>query len=489
MKKFMLNSPEEYRLMSQSGVQQYVFPLECTHNSIWDSNIGPDDKLFFALATEISTSGYVRLCEYDYTNNKVKTHFEVEDVILPSDRTIRASKFHTSINFITRDKMIMTTHNTDKSPAHPTWMPEAYYHHLWEGFPGSNIITYDRATGEAKNLGVPIPRESIYGSLYEPEHNCLYFLGFFRGHLYRYSMEEKKVLDMGKVSENYAFRLVPGPDGNIYGASRSGYVFKIDTDQVKIIDMNYRLPHYNYKYSREFNNIGIGRTGPDGRLYFGIMYSKSIVALDTKTGKFEDMGHYLPDSENYINGENRNGIFGMDFDSRGVLWYALSSKNDEDEKPETGLPGSLFCWDIANRKNPQWAGLLGTSKRVGAWMSEVCISKEDILYAIGSNHSLDGPDITAIDLKQFIPDIDNMRKEIEDGFCNPSNPRYIKSHRKLFEEQKIAEENPVVFYKKLAGPPIEIWRALAPDNIENSGVTGLVWDEKGNLHGICVWKR
>ena len=485
MKKFMLNSPEDYKLMSQTGVKQYVFPLDCTHNAIWDSYISPDDRLFFALATEISTSGYVRLCEYDYEKNEVKAHFKVEDIILPNDRTIRASKFHTSINFITNDKMIMTTHTTDKSPAHPTWMPEAYYHHLWEGFPGSNIITYDRSTGDARNLGVPVPRESIYGSIYEPEHNCLYFLGFFRGHLYRYSLDDKKVLEMGKVSENYAFRLVMGPDKNIYGASRSGYVFKVNTDKAKIIDMDYRLPHYNYKYPREFNNISVGRIGPDGRLYFAIMYSKSIVALDTKTGKFEDMGAYLPDSENYINGENRNGIFGMDFDSKGMLWYALSSKNDTGNIPETGLPGSLFCWDITKRKAPQWAGLLGTRNRVGVCLTEVCISKEDILYAVGSNHSVDGPDITAIDLKQFVPEMGNMCGIIEDGFYDPKDQRYIESSRILFEQEQIGEANPVVFDKKIAAPPIELWRTLAPDNIQSSGVIGLTWDEENNLHGIC----
>ena len=89
------------------------------------------------------------MCEYDYEKNDIHVLFAVEDVILPSDRTIRASKFHTSISFMKDGKMIMTTHTTDKSPAHPTWMPEAYYHHLWEGFPGSNIIIYDPSTKEA----------------------------------------------------------------------------------------------------------------------------------------------------------------------------------------------------------------------------------------------------------------------------------------------------------------------------------------------------
>lgn len=484
MKKFFLNGPEDYKLMSQSGVRQYVFPLEYSHNAIWDSNVSPEGVLYFGLASEIFTGNYVRLCEYDYENNDVKTLFHVEDVILPNDRTIRASKFHTSISFMNDKRMIMTTHTTDKAPEHPTWMPDAYYNHMWEGFPGSNIVIYDPKTGQASNCGIPVPRESIYGAVYEPGHNCLFFTGFFKGHLYRYSIDEKTVLDLGKVSENYAFRLVIGPDGHCYGASRSGYVYKVDTDTLKITDMNYRLPYYNYNYSREFRNISVGRIGPDNRLYFAVMFGRDIIALDTKTGKFENMGPYLP-AENYIKGENRNGIFGMDFDSKGVLWYALSSKNDTADVPETGLPGSLFRWDITRGGKPEWAGLLGTKHRVGAWMSEVCITKDDILYAVGSNHSLDGPDITAIDLNVFEKDMHCMSDKILDEFYDPKAPQYIASSKKLFQLEQIGEENPVAFERTPAAPPVLLWRALAPDHIEDSGVTGLYWDEDNTLYGVC----
>lgn len=484
MKEFFLNGPEDYRVMSQTGVKQYVFPLEFSHNAIWDSNVSPEGKLYFGLASEIFTGNYVRLCKYNYENNEVDTLFNVEDIILPNDRTIRASKFHTSISFMNDNKLIMTTHTTDKSPAHPTWMPDAYYNHIWEGFPGSNIVTYDPVTGVASNLGVPVPRESIYGALYEPGHNCLFFTGFFKGHLYRYSIDEKRVVDLGKVSENYSFRLVLGPDGNIYGASRSGYVYKVDADTLKITDMNYRLPYYNYKYPREFRNISVGRVGPDNRLYFAVMFGRDIIALDTKTGKFENMGRYLP-ADNYIRGENRNGIFGMDFDSKGVLWYALSSKNDTTDIPETGLPGSLFRWDITRGKAPEWAGLVGTKHRIGAWMSEVCISKDDILYAIGSNHSLDGPDITAIDLKIFELDMHNLTKDIRDDFYNPSAPQYIASSKKLFDLERMGEQNPVSFNQKVAAPPILLWREQAPDFIDQSCVTGLYWDDSNILYGVC----
>ena len=44
MKEFLLNGPEDYKVMCQEGVKQYVFPLEYSHNAIWDSNVSPEGK-------------------------------------------------------------------------------------------------------------------------------------------------------------------------------------------------------------------------------------------------------------------------------------------------------------------------------------------------------------------------------------------------------------------------------------------------------------
>ena len=97
MKKYLLNSRADHRLVSQQGLKQYCYPPRFSHNAIWDSNAGPDGKLYYGLATEIATAGYVRLCSYDYATNQAEELFKAEDVILPLDRAIRASKFHSSI--------------------------------------------------------------------------------------------------------------------------------------------------------------------------------------------------------------------------------------------------------------------------------------------------------------------------------------------------------------------------------------------------------
>ena len=492
MRKYLIEDRDGYRLINQTGVRQYVYPLDYSHNAIWDSAVSPDGQLFYGLASEIFTSNYVRLCEYDYATNAVKEHFRVEDVILPQDGAIRASKFHTSICFRDNERMVMSTHTTDKSPLHPTWMPYGYYHHIWEGFAGSHIVTYDRSTGKAENHGVPAPRESLYGSCYDPKHDAFYSLGFFKGHLYRYSFGDKKARDLGKASEGFSFRLSLALDGNLYGSTRSGYVFRVRTDDGTIEDLNYRLGHYSGTYPRHFTNFSIARNGPDGRLYIAVMYDHKIYALDPESGVVEPVGNHMPGGcIDFIRGENRSGIFGMDFDSKGVLWYAMTSKNDEmGHAPEYGLPSGLFRWDVQHDKEPEFIGMIGTPERVGAWLSEVCVSKDDILYAVGSNHSLDGPDITAIDLNAFGPAMrEKSDKIILDGFYDPTDERYVNSSRTLYELEEMSAENPASFDKKVYKEPARVWRELAPDDIGNSRVKGLAWDEAGVLHGICGKER
>ena len=484
MSSYILHGNMDHRLINQAGVRQYCYPLRHTHNAIWDSNAGPDGKLYYGLATEIATAGYVRLCSYDYATGKEEELFRVEDVILPQDRAIRASKFHSSICFMPDGRMIMTTHTTDKSPRHPTWMPIAYYHHQWDGFAGGNIIVYDPRTGKAENLGIPVPYESIYGALYEPAHNALFFLGFLRGHLYRFSLDDRKVQDLGKVSETYSFRLVLGKDGHIYSASRTGHVYRIRTDTLEIQDLNYQFKHEPFEYHTFYNNLSIARIGPDGKLYMAAMYGKNFIALDTDTDTFTDLGPYLP-TDRYSFDENRNAVFGMDFDSEGVLWYVVTSLNNYEAYPEHGIPASLFRWDITRGGKPEWLGIIGTPQRACGWNSEVVITKDDILYVTGSNHSLDGPELTGIDLKVFRQHMYEPGPMLEDRYFIPDTPEYIASAKEIQDQEHIMEENPTNVQLPVAGHPILLWRALAPDHIPQSAVKHLQWKDSHTLWGLC----
>ena len=490
MKTYFYEGPEDFKLISQKGVQLYMFKEE-PNNSIWDSRVSDDGTLYLSLSSELMHSGYARLYSFDYKTNTAQKCIEVEKVILPQERAIRASKFHTSISFLNDGNMAMTTHTTDKAPQHPTWLPEAFYGHIWEGFAGSHIVKYNPKTKETWNLGIPVPRESLYGSIYDSKHNALYSMGFIRGHLYRYSFDEKTVKDLGQVSEGHSFRLVLGPDDNIYSSSRSGYMFKIDTNKQKIIDMNYRLPFYEfgdyYKFEASFGNIADGRIGPDGRLYFSVMYGPDIITLDTKTGEFENLGPYLP-TPRYAYRENRNGIFGFEFDKKGVLWYFVHSCCNGMDPVEPAQPCGLFRWDITRGGSPEFIGMLGTKDRVFFSVSELYIHNNTMLI-VETNHANDSAAVMSIDLEIFEPSMfDEMKhipmKEIKDTVFHPDSQDSYEPAL-LFDRQEIvAAANPHMFQGDLINA-FRIWRELAPNEVENASVQGLAWDNKNVLHGIC----
>ena len=483
MERYLLPN-RDYYAMSQTGVKQYQYPRRHSHNAIWDSTVGPDGKFYYALASEIATSNYVRFCCYDSRSGEVEELFRIEDVILPTDRSIRASKFHTSISFMNDGRMVMTTHTTDKSPRHPTWLPLPHYHHQWEGFSGGQIIVYDPVLKKAESLGTPVPYESIYGATYDAKYHALYFTGMMRGRLYRYDFETRRVKCLGKVGENNMFRLSVGPDQHIYSASRSGWIYKIDVDQQKIVDLGFQFEHETYDHNTRYNGLSIARIGPDNRLYMAVMYSRSIYALDCSTGAVEDMGYYLP-TDRVSPDENRNGIFGMDFDSQGVLWYVVTALNNYEDNREFGIPATLFRWDVANGGQPEYAGILGTPDFGGAWVSEVSIFRdEDILYAANSNHSLDGPGLISVNLKEFVPTMGQQTQQLTDGYFDPDDPDYIDSGT-FIQQQELLMHEYSCGVRLSHMKPILLWRALAPDQIENSAVKGLYYDDDGILHGVC----
>lgn len=491
MKDFLLQSPADYKVMSQAGVKQFVYPLDFDHNAIWDSYIASDGCLYYALATELTTAGYVRLCKYDYETNTATECFKVEDVILPWDKAIRASKFHTSITEIETGKLLMTTHTTDKSPLHPVWMPFQYYHHVWEGYQGSNIIIYDMKTGKAENLGVPVPHESIYGACYDKKHKALFFTGMMRGHTYRYSFEDYSLIDFGQTSEGFSWRLLMDKKGDILGATRSGYMYKIDTETLKIQDLNYRLPVETYPAytGGDYKCLSNGVIGPDGRLYMLAYYGRHVVAYDSDTGVFEDMGDYMPGYAAHCKGETRNGIIALDFDSEGILWYVVFSRNCGSGVREKGLPSSLFRWDITRGGKPEWLGNAGTQKRVGSWTSELRIRKDDIMFIVGSNHAVDGPDITAVDLKEFRKDMYNFGAELtDDYYTEPMGQRYEIAADGFMEQEEFLEGNNWTVEMKLPWSPTRIWRALAPNYVDNSSIKVLAWEDGLTLTGVCGGK-
>lgn len=475
-KQFLIDpkNPEDYRIICQDGVRQTILP-KSTHNASWDSILTSDGRLFLSLCSELTTSEYAKLAEYVYDENRIIEHFYTKDYIMPHERYIRDSKFHTCMAEMENGDLIMATHTTDKAPDHPAWMPEAYYHSIWEGYPGSTLFIY-RKDGKVENLGIPAPRESIYGAVYDKKHKNYYMLGFMRGHLYCYNINTRKTVDLGQVTERHTYRLIVGADSNIYFSTRSGSIQRLNVDTQDIEDTGVLLPNSCDEKKLPRSYFASAVNGPDGKIYIAGQFHDELSVYDPVTNVLENMGPYKPAKEYTSGTSNNDYVGGMAFDKNGVLWLvlcALRHDKEEDYKP----PCSLIRWDILNGQKPEFCGIVGTEKRILTTTVGVHYDKDkNVLYLVGTNYADEGVDVTALDLTIFDQNYREKGEISKDPFIYPGNTKHSEHADNLRRTWNIIGRNPANFLaKKII--PVRIWKLVNSNEIDRSAVLEVGFEE------------
>ena len=359
---FEEESPESKRVINQTGVRARMPNMDESYgaNACWDGIVAPDGRFYYPLSSENGYCLPTKLGYFDYDQDKVVTCFDTQDVLLHPERKMPHSKFHTSINVIPRHALypecpydpddyllIATTHSTDRAPSHPEFLLMGHYNHVWEGFPGSQLIVWDPKTERGMSLGVPVPQESIYGAKYDPKHNRLYMIGFTRGHVYCYDFNTRKVIkDLGKVAEIFCFRLVLGGDGNLYGCTKSGQMFKVDTDKVEVENLEFHVPEYieDFKVSQWYQYMIQGRNHPSNKyLYFCIASMPYMWKLEYATGEVTLLGKGCPLDGLY---EGQTGtVRAFDFDNEGVMWLTVMTRHKRNLPYHGSILSYLVRWD------------------------------------------------------------------------------------------------------------------------------------------------
>ncbi|MEA4889574.1 MAG: hypothetical protein VB070_08955 [Clostridiaceae bacterium] len=492
-----------YRLINQAGVRQARPQAEGNENfnTCWDGALSPDGTMYFSLSSEAGKCDHAKLVRYEYEQNKIVDCFHAGDLILPNERNLPASKLHTSINFLPDGRVIATTHSTDKAKNHPEWMPMGYHNHVWEGFPGSHILVYDPKTGKSENWGIPVPHESIYGAKYDPKHNRLYMIGFMRGHVYAYDLDQKRVKDLGKAAELYCYRLVLGADGNIYGCTKTGFYWRINTEMNKLEDLNYTVPDLpgpgHYVNNTWYKYLVCGRNHSSGQfIYLANLCADSLLKFDFTTQKFSTVGSLVPKDGlmAYPNEFTDHHCDTFAIDKYGVIWYQYYLWNVQNtENIRYNLPNYLMRWDVENGKEPELMGVLGTPNWIQRLTTEMEIDQErDILYSVdaGRGFAEDGPSIVAIDLAEFRSHMYEPGPLPVDDFLKPVDmtPAEISLRDERIRNkagEEVTANNPFQAFPIKNCFPVRIWRSVPHTEIEESAVIGMCYDETGLLHVVC----
>lgn len=465
-----INDRNTYRVMNQTGVKQCVLPNPTKHEACWDAILSQHGEVYLSLCSELTTSEYAKLAQYDPDSNTVTELHYAKEYIFSNERYIRDSKFHTSMSWLPDGRLIMLTHTTDKAPAHPAWIPQGYYGHPFEGYPGSSLMTYDPATGKMENWGIPVHRETIYGAVYDKINNIYYGIGFLRGHLYGIDLKDRSVKDYGQVTERASYRMVVGSDDNIYFTTRNGLLQRINVRTRQVENLEKQLP-YEVVEGRAFRPyMTYGVNGPDGKLYMGGMYDTRLNAFDPATGELTVIGDYL-NADNFSNGIRANSYIGaMAFDKENVLYYAVCNHR-WDLQEDWLLPAVLMRWDFLRGGEPEYLGLLGTKERVTTTVCNMLMDlQRDTVYMVGGNHATDAPHVIAIDLSGFRNHASQLGDIATDALIIPGNEAY-KAHgeaRARLNQEAARNTTPFTHGKVV---PVPLWRIL--EDPENSCVTAL----------------
>ena len=475
---------EEFRMMSQYGVKQTIID-EPLHNACWDANLAADGTLYFSACSEHANHEFAKLYKYDFKDNKATECFYTKDYLLKSDRYLRDSKFHTSINFKPDGKLIMVTHSTDKSPCHPAWLPLSFVSNPWEGFPGGELMEYDPATGKVELFGIPAPRESIYGAAYSKKDDAYYMLGWMRGHLYRFDCKTRKCEDKGQVSEYRSYRIMVGPDENLYFSTKSGFLMRYNVDKQKVENLGVRICSDKEELGIQlpYTYMGPCVTGPDGKLYMTGNNTRLLSCYDIKTGEMKNMGSLFCADDFIDIHDGHSFVAGMDFDKDGVLWYStMTFRAMEDEHYKA--PAGFFRWDIFNGGKPEFLGLFGTKDRVQTYTCSLKIDRErDILYSASTNHSYGSPDIIAVDLAAYRKHMHERGPVCEDMLVYaPGYPEY-HPFAEHWQDIKIKIAKYAANFKPKKVQPVRLWDKV--ENMDAAAVKYLDFTDNNTVVGYC----
>ncbi len=511
-------SDDYRRLINQTSVRARMAPLPegDKSNACWDGIVAPDGKFYFPLSSESGLCAATKLGWFDYDNDKVVVVCDAEEALLSNDRKLPHSKFHTSLNAIPRNVLypecpydpkdyliVGLTHSTDRAKHHKEWMPFGHHNHVWEGFPGGQIIVYDPQNGHCFSLGTPVPQETIYGAKFDPKHNRLYMIGFMRGHIYCYDFKERRVIkDLGKAAEIFCYRLVMGADGHIYGCSKSGQLFKVNTDTVEIENLDWHVPDFkdNYTSYTFYRYMVQGRNHPSGKyLIFAISSIPWMYKLEFATGKVTCIGRCVPlDGIYELPAKNADfSVHGFDIDKDGVMWLAVMGGGGMGDHPFWFAHYTyLVRWDPDNGEAPFVCGVMGRPERTQQYVTELEYDHiNDRLYwcdqVAGTNLR---PSAGGLELKEFRKVYRERGPVSEAEYIMPIYLTDEELAEREAAKKKPAggEENarlsPFHAFHPSKVEAIRIWRSLPRLEVEDSKVIGMAFeptkDSRYKLHVV-----
>ena len=415
---FCKDLPKEYfDLLPTGTVRQKMLPSDSRHNAVWDFMLCKNERdAYVALCGELSQPLSARLYHYDTATGDLKFLFDVSEETFVNQREIPPSKIHTSLSELPDGRILMTTHTTARAPIHPSWLFDSMYEHIHEAYQGSRMLIYDPADGSVKNLGIPVKHDTIYGGCYDAKHNAYFCTTFLKGNLYRIDLNDLSVMNLGQITEMGSFGVYTDHKNGIYTSSRSGHIWRIDTDTLEIKDLGIAASEKEDLYRWALHRmIAHWTAGKDGKFYFTMHFSDKLFRLDPDKQTFEAVAPLAPrgDWENTPPQVQKGHVF----DSNNVLWYIVMR---ESSNTYPGGIAHLFRYDFLNGGEPEFMGVIGDTEMTCGAICHVGIDQNDVLYVPSGNHGEDMAWMMALDLRKIYEKRNQPKEKSRDvwSYCS-----------------------------------------------------------------------
>lgn len=245
-----------------------------------------EDEMYSALYAAEEGTVYVGLCmeggtaqfySYDPRTNQMRHLADMGEFLAQRGRGIRAAgKIHTKLVEDRQGRIYFATMNEDAGP-------DNIDPYSWEG---PNWVRYDPKTGQLENLGMINPLWGLYGLAIDVNRNRLFGTAW-NGHLYRFDIDTRKTVDLGRVDNWDDPRSIATDDqGNVYGPACMSRIWKYDAGSEKVYDLtSVRTPRDPMSYPTSLTNPMLDRKDswrvvqwdPVDRVIYGVECGSSFL--------------------------------------------------------------------------------------------------------------------------------------------------------------------------------------------------------------------
>lgn len=343
-------------------------------NSMW-GNILPaeDGYIYIAAGNHATFGGEVWLFRFDPATDRMRIQASLSDIlgVRAATTAVGESKIHTRLCQGRNGRIYFGT--MQGGIGHVSKLS-----HYWhpDQFEGGHLFEHDPATGETRDLGIPVRGEGLQTMVMDRARNVLYMVTWPKKIFLRYDLNEQRTTVYGVfgwsptsdegVKIHLGRELMISREGVVYCINNFGCLVRFDPDRGELEDTSV--------FVRENDSLRIHVRARDGTIYFATSLGY-LFRFDPTCEKIEALGQVTPYESVYTPN------LALSRDETKLLFLAGSHGST------TG--GGLLCtaFDIASRSH-HILGVLDPRFFL-AYCYGVCVDENDrVIFAV---HGADPP--------------------------------------------------------------------------------------------------